>query len=261
VDVERLLRELPARFADFPCSEMPLDRSLQPLCEAVEGLSEENNLALLALAAGCLGDGECYAEAGSYRGRSLIAAAVGGAGTAIGIDNFSFDDSDPVGLAANVERFGVTDRVRVIDGDTVAVLGEDQLPPIGVFFYDADHSTAATRAALDAVRPLLAGSALIVVDDAEWPRVRAATDAFVSANPEAKLRLRIAGRADGQPWWWDGMDLVAWTREQPVPGTGYSARERTASTSRPSCSRSASTESNRSSSRSRWVRSSRIGDP
>lgn len=261
MDVERLLRELPARFADFPRSEMPLDRSLQPLCEAVEGLSEENNLALLALAAGCLGDGECYAEAGSYRGRSLIAAAVGGAGTAIGIDNFSFDDSDPVGLAANVERFGVTDRVRVIDGDTVAVLGEDQLPPIGVFFYDADHSTAATRAALDAVRPLLAGSALIVVDDAEWPRVRAATDAFVSANPEAKLRLRIAGRADGQPWWWDGMDLVAWTREQPVPGTGYSARERTASTSRPSCSRSASTESNRSSSRSRWVRSSRIGDP
>jgi predicted O-methyltransferase YrrM len=165
-------------------------------------------------AAGCLGPGECYVEAGSYRGRSLIAAALGGAETAIGIDNFSFDDSDPQGLAANVERFGVGGRVRVIDGDTVAVLREQELPPIGVFFYDADHSTAATRAALDAVRPLLAPSALIVVDDAEWPKVQAATDAFVAANAEADLRLRIAGRADGQPWWWDGMDLVAWTREQ-----------------------------------------------
>jgi predicted O-methyltransferase YrrM len=213
VDVERLLRELPGRFADFPRSEVPIDRGLRPLCEEVEGLSEENNLALLALAAGCLEDGECYAEAGSYRGRSLIAAALGGAATAIGIDNFSFDDSDPAGLAANVERFAVGRRVRVIHGDTVAVLGEHRLPPIGVFFYDADHSTAATRAALDAVRPLLARSALIVVDDAEWPKVRAATDAFVAANPEADLRLRIAGRADGQPWWWDGMDLVAWTRE------------------------------------------------
>jgi predicted O-methyltransferase YrrM len=213
VDVERLLRELPGRFADFPRSEAPVDRGLEPLCAAVAGLSEENNLALLALAAGCLEDGEAYVEAGSYRGRSLIAAALGGARTAIGIDNFSFDDSDPAGLAANVERFGVADRVRVIDGDTVVVLREHGLPPIGVFFYDADHSTAATRAALDAVRPLLSTSALIVVDDAEWPRVRAATDAFVDANAEAELRLRIAGRADGQPWWWDGMDLVAWTCE------------------------------------------------
>jgi predicted O-methyltransferase YrrM len=212
VDVERLLRELPRQFADFPRSATPTDRRLQPLCAAVEGLSEENNVALLALAAGCLEAGECYVEAGSYRGRSLIAAALGGAGTAIGIDNFSFDDSDPQGLAVNVERFGVADRVRVIDGDTVAVLGDHALPPVGVFFYDADHSTAATRAALDAVRPHLAGSALIVVDDAEWPKVQAATDAFVAANPEAALRLRIAGRADGQPWWWDGMDLVAWTR-------------------------------------------------
>ena len=213
MDVERLLRELPGRFADFPRSEAPVDRGLEPLCAAVAGLSEENNLALLALAAGCLEDGEAYVEAGSYRGRSLIAAALGGARTAIGIDNFSFDDADPAGLAANVERFGVADRVRVIDGDTVAVLREHRLPPIGVFFYDADHSTAATRAALDAVRPLLAASAVIVVDDAEWPRVRAATDAFVDANAEAELRLRIAGRADGQPWWWDGMDLVAWTCE------------------------------------------------
>jgi predicted O-methyltransferase YrrM len=213
VDVERFLRELPALFADFPRSRRPLDRRLQPLCEAIEGLSEENNLALLALSASCLAAGECYVEAGSYRGRSLIAAALGGAGTAIGIDNFSFDDSDPAGLEANLQRFGVGDRVRVIDGDTVAVLREHRLPPIGVFFYDADHSTAATRAALDAVRPLLASPALIVVDDAEWPKVRAATDAFVAANAGAELRLRIAGRADGQPWWWDGMDLVAWTRE------------------------------------------------
>jgi predicted O-methyltransferase YrrM len=210
MDVERLLRDLPGLFADFPRSETPLDRRLQPLCQAVEGLSEENNLALLALAAGCLEDGESYVEAGTYRGRSLIAAALGGARTAIGIDNFSFEDSDPAGLAANVERFGVGDRVRVIDGDTVAVLGQGRLPPIGVFFYDADHSTEATRAALDAVRPLLASSALIVVDDAEWAKVRAATDAFVAANREASLGLRIAGRAAGQPWWWDGMDLVVW---------------------------------------------------
>ncbi len=35
--------------------------------------------------------------------------------------------------------------------------------------------------------------------------MRLATDAFLAANPGASLRLRIAGRADGQPWWWDGI--------------------------------------------------------
>ncbi len=80
VDIEGFLRDLPGLFADFPRSELPLDRSLRPVCEAVEGLSEENNLALLRLAARHLAPGECYVEAGTYLGRSLIGAALGTAG-------------------------------------------------------------------------------------------------------------------------------------------------------------------------------------
>jgi predicted O-methyltransferase YrrM len=212
VDVEAFLRDLPALFADFPRSDVPVDRSLQPVCEAVEGLSEENNLALLRLAARHLEPGECYLEAGTYRGRSLIGAALGTGATCIGIDNFSFADSDPEGLAHNIERFGVGDHVRVIHGDTVTALREEAIPPVGVFFYDADHSTEATRAALEAVTGRLAEAAVIVVDDAEWEKVRAATDAFLAAHAGAELRLRIAGRAAGRPWWWDGMDVLSWTR-------------------------------------------------
>jgi len=213
VDIEGFLRDLPGLFADFPRSERPLDRSLRPVCEAVEGLSEENNLALLRLAARHLAPGECYLEAGTYLGRSLIGAALGTGATCIGIDNFSFADSDPEGLAANIERFGVGDRVRVIHGDTVTALRDEAIPPVGVFFYDADHSTEATRAALEAITSRLAETALVVVDDAEWEKVQAATDAFLAAHSGAELRLRIGGRAAGQPWWWDGMDVIAWTRE------------------------------------------------
>jgi predicted O-methyltransferase YrrM len=210
MDVDGFLRDLPALFADFPRSDVPLDRSLRLVCETVDGLSEENNLALVALAARHLQGDECYVEAGTYRGRSLIGAALGSTAPCIGIDNFSFDDSDPAALAANIERFGVADRARVLDGDTVAVLADADLPPVGVFFYDADHSTEATLAALAAVRSRLAARALVVLDNAEWPRVRAAADAFAAANTEATLRLRIAGREDGQPWWWDGMDVIGW---------------------------------------------------
>jgi hypothetical protein len=65
VDVDGFLRALPAGFADFPRSEVPLDRSLRPVLETVDGLSEENNLALIGLAAQHLEPGECYLEAGT----------------------------------------------------------------------------------------------------------------------------------------------------------------------------------------------------
>lgn len=211
MDVEGFLRALPAAFADFPRSEVPLDRSLRAVLDAVDGLSEENNLALIGLAAGHLEAGEAYVEAGTYRGRSLIAAALAGEAECVGIDNFSFDDSDPAALQANLERFGVAGGTRILDGDAAVVLGASELPPVGVFFYDADHSTEATRAAFEAVIPHLAGRALIAADNADWPKVRAAIDAFVDAHAEAELALRIAGRADGQPWWWDGMDIIAWS--------------------------------------------------
>ena len=210
MDVEGFLRALPAAFADFPRSETPIDRSLRVVLDAVDGLSEENNLALIGLAAGHLEAGEAYVEAGTYRGRSLIAAALAGEAECVGIDNFSFDDSDPAALQANLERFGVAARARMLDGDAAAVLRAAELPPVGVFFYDADHSTEATLAAFEAAIPHLAGHALIAADNADWPKVRAAIDAFVDAHAEAELALRIAGRAGGQPWWWDGVDLIAW---------------------------------------------------
>jgi predicted O-methyltransferase YrrM len=211
MDVEGFLRALPAGFADFARSEVPLDRSLRPVVDTVDGLSEENNLALIRMAAAHLAPGECYVEAGTYRGRSLIAAALSGEAECIGIDNFSFEDSDPAALEGNLERFGVAGRARMLDGDAAAVLRRSQLQPVGVFFYDADHSTEATRAAFEAVIPHLAGRALIVADNADWERVRAAIDGFVAAHAQAALALRIAGREGGQPWWWDGVDLIGWT--------------------------------------------------
>src|SRR6185312_6006566 len=170
MDAEGFLRALPAAFADFPRSDVPLDRSLRPVLDTVDGLSEENNLALIGLAARHLEPGEAYVEAGTYRGRSLIAAALAGEAECVGIDNFSFDDSDPAALQANLERFGVAGRTRMLDGDAVAVLDRADLPPVGVFFYDADHSTEATLAAFTAVIPHLAGRALIVADNAGWDR-------------------------------------------------------------------------------------------
>jgi predicted O-methyltransferase YrrM len=209
---DAFLRDLPGLFADYPRSPEPLDRRFQPVLEGVEGLSEENNAALLNAAASHLEPGEVYLEAGSHKGRSLIAATLGNQAQAHGIDAFTWEESSRSELEANLRRFGVADRVTIHEGDTQEVLDSGELEglTVGVFFYDAGHSTEETLGAMRSVRRYLAPSALIVIDDADWERVRKAIELFLAEEPRARLAERIAGRDYDQPQWWSGMDLLAW---------------------------------------------------
>ena len=98
-----------------------------------------------------------------------------------------------------------------------------------MFFYDAGHSTEETLGAMRSVRRYLAPNALIVIDDSDWERVRAAIDAFLAEEPRARLAERIGGRDEGQPQWWAGMDLIAWKvrfvpRAGAVQGAGSAHR-------------------------------------
>jgi predicted O-methyltransferase YrrM len=212
MQTDAFLRALPGLFADYPRSSEPLDRRLRPVLDGVEGLSEENNMALLGLAGAHLENGEAYLEAGSHKGRSLIAATLGNQAQAHGIDAFKWDTSSRTELDENLQRFGVADRVAIHEGDTQQVLDGGALDGtrVGVFFYDAGHSTEETLGALRSVRRYLADDALLVVDDADWERVRAAVDAFLAEEPRARLAERIGGRDEGQPQWWAGMDLLVW---------------------------------------------------
>jgi predicted O-methyltransferase YrrM len=207
------LAALPALFDEYPRSELPRDRSLQPVLDAVEGLSELNNMALLALAATNLEPDEVYLEAGSHKGRTLIATALGAPEARLhAIDKFAWESSSRAELEANIERFGVAGRIRLHEGDTAELLEGPALDGlrVGIFFYDADHSSEATAGALRAVRRHLADEALLVVDDADWDRVRAGEEAFLADEPRARHAERIEGRGFAAPWWWDGVDLLVW---------------------------------------------------
>jgi protein O-GlcNAc transferase len=223
VNPERFAAELPALFEDFPESQQPRGLRFDDVVDSVPNLATENTLAVVNLAVSLLDPGESYVEAGTYMGASLIAASRGNDGAdLVGIDHFRFGPlsyrgrnlpaASRVALEANLQRFGANGAT-ILEGDTVDVLRSGALGDrrVGVFYYDACHDTDVTLEALRLVEPWLAEPALVIVDDSDWADVRRAVDDFLAAQPRARMLLEIEGASADQPWWWEGMAVLAWS--------------------------------------------------
>ena len=212
MDADRFLDELPKLFEDFPRSEHPIDRRFQPVAEEVENLARENNLALLNLAAACLGEGEAYVEVGVYHGASLISAMLGNEGKSfVGIDSFEFREASLEKVESNLERFGLR-RPDILVGDAFELVPAGALGDIsiGVWYYDASHSYEAQLEGLRIAEPLLAPGALVVVDDTDWDDVARAMDDYVAEQPRARRIVTLDGKDRGAPQWWEGMQVLRW---------------------------------------------------
>jgi len=209
---DRFLAELPQLFADYPRSEHPLDRMFAPIAEDVENLARENNLALLNLATRCLDPGEAYVEIGVFHGASLIAAMLGNDDKRfLGFDSFEFRDASLEGVEANLARYGL-EPPEIVVGDAFELVPSGALEdvPIGVWYYDADHSYEAQLEGLRIAEPLLVPGALVIVDDTDWDDVARAMDDYVASQPRARRVLTIDGKSRGAPQWWEGMQVLVW---------------------------------------------------
>ncbi len=211
MDAERFLHELPRRFEDYPRSEHPRDRRFAPILADVGGLARENNLALLNLAASLLGKGESYVEVGSFKGLSLIAAMLGNAGDFVGIDNFSLGDGNRAQLETNLRRYGLAGHT-LLEGDAFALLRGGALGDrrVGVYYYDAAHDYRSQVRGLRLIEPYLADGALLIVDDTDWEQVARAMRDYLAGQPRAEHLLTLDGKDRGQPWWWEGVQVLRW---------------------------------------------------
>ncbi len=212
MDAERFLRELPELFDDFPRSEHPRDRRFAPVVESVENLTSENVLALLNLAAACLGPDEAYVEVGVFHGASLVGAMLGNEDKRfLGLDSFEFRGATLEGVEANLSRFGLP-RPEILVGDAFELVASGALEdvPVGVWYYDADHSYEAQVEGLRIAEPLLVPGALLVVDDTDWERVERACADYLAAQPRARRVLALDGKDRGSPQWWEGMQVFVW---------------------------------------------------
>jgi predicted O-methyltransferase YrrM len=219
VDTAAFAARLPDCFpGGDPYAPAPLDRRFAPVVAAVDGMSTEHTLTLLNLAAGLLPAGEGYLEVGSYRGRSVVGAALGQKHDRFtAVENFREFGLDPAQserlLRTALLDWDVADRVRLLRGDAFRLLTRGAIAgPVGVYFYDGAHSRLAQHLGLGLAEPVLADEALVVVDDASWPQVERATERYVARHPGYELLFDLRASRAEDPRWCNGVKVYAWRR-------------------------------------------------
>jgi protein O-GlcNAc transferase len=216
MDAGQFARQLPQLFARYPRSVHPRDRRFAPILENVGGLAQENNLALLNLAASLLGPGESYVEVGSFKGLSLIAAMLGNTGDFVGIDDFSLGGGSRRRLDVNLRSYGLAGYT-ILEGDAFTLLRRGALGDrrVGVYYYDAAHDYRSQLRGLRLIEPYLADDALLIVDDTDWDQVARAMRDYLAGQPRAKRLVILDGKDRGQPWWWEGVQVLRWRAGAP----------------------------------------------
>ena len=212
MDADRFLRELPALFDDFPRSALPRDARFAGILEQLDGLACANNLALLNLAASLVEPGECYLEIGSFRGASLVAAMLGNEDTEFAaLDSFALAGGSRAQLEANLRGFGL-EPPEILEGDVFELIHGGALEGrrLGACYWDLLHRHEPQLEGLRALEPYLAPGALVIVDDSDWPGVVSALADYLAGQPRARRLVTIDGDRRGQPWWWEGMAVLAW---------------------------------------------------
>ena len=212
MDVDRFLRELPAQFDDFPLSERPRDVRFAEVLEAVPGLAQPNNLALLNVAAQLPRRGrvvrggrhvprhEPDRRDARQRRRRSSRSTTGRWATAAASSSTS-----------NLARFGLTGAA-IVEGDAFETLRSDALEgrAVGVYYYDNGHEYEQQLDGMRLIEPYLASPALVIVDDTDWERVERAVDDYLEQQPRATEILSLDGKDRGAPQWWEGMRVLRW---------------------------------------------------
>ena len=156
--------------------------------------------------------GEHYLEVGSWRGRTLLSAAMDNPGRlCIACDKFraygrytGFGFRARRALRRNVARYRESRAaIHFYDMPSARFFRETRFTgTVGVFFYDGDHSYRGTRASVAAGARRLSERAALLVDDWNVQHIRDATfDALQDASARILWHRALEGNHTERTWW------------------------------------------------------------
>jgi predicted O-methyltransferase YrrM len=167
-----------------------------------------------------------YVEVGVFQGLALTATAIAAPDLPVfGIDNFS--QFDPQGknqaIATSRLKENGVENALIIDKDYEDALEtmQEHLEgrKISVYFIDGPHDYRSQMMCLELVKPYLAESAIIIVDDSNYRHVRLANRDFLVSHPEFKLFFEaytethpanapLHGEKMARAGWWNGVNII-----------------------------------------------------
>lgn len=179
----------------------------------VEGMSSPRVCAFLNRLVASMDPDEHYLEIGSWKGLTLLSAAMGNVGRlCVACDRFrwwgrytGFGRVARQTIRANIERYrSKCAEIRLFDMPSDRFFARHLAPgPVGVYFYDGDHTFEGTRRGVLHGAQLLSERAVVLVDDWKEEHIQRAT---FSALREAKLDVlwsrSLAGWEGG---FWHGL--------------------------------------------------------
>lgn len=218
--VEDFLAAVDQAFEGDPRTSAPTDPVFAELADRVNGYTSANELAVLNAAARVMPADECYLEVGSYKGRSMCAAVQGVEGKAFYVvENyleFGMQGREArAELEHNLRTHAAHADVRLIEGNCFSLLRRPGLldRPVGVYFYDGEHTGLSHYLALGIIEPWLADEAVILVDDASYPMVRGAHEEYIRRHPQWRVERRWDARSNDDPLWANGLHALSFRRD------------------------------------------------
>lgn len=222
MDTKAFFEQLNSVFSGNPQDSDPVDTYWKELQASVVGFTSPNELAVLNLAAKLMPNNEAYLEVGTFKGRSICGAVRDNSDKKFyAMENFmEFGMAGQEArdeLMANLATHAASTDVTLIEGDCFRLMVEPAIidRPVGVYFYDGEHTLISHYLALAVVEPLLADEALVLVDDATWPVVQKAHAKYLAKNPEWSIVEKWDALVPDDPRWANGLHALTFKRISP----------------------------------------------
>jgi len=222
MDTTAYLDRAPTLFPGDPQDTDPLDSSWEVLKDRVAGYTSANELAMLNLAVSLMPADEAYLEVGTFKGRSMCGTLRGNSDKVFyAMENFMefgmAGQEARAELMANLATHGEGADVRLLEGDCFDLMARPGAldRPVGVYFYDGEHTLLAHYLALAVVEPLLADEALVLIDDATWPVVQRAHRLFLDRHPGWTIDATWDAKVEDDPRWANGLHALTFRRTAP----------------------------------------------
>jgi len=199
-----------------------LEKAPDPDRVSIYGQTSPKIKALLHRLAERLPADECYLEIGCLRGATLVSALLDLKNImAYACDNFSQlpQFAGEKHLSMNLARYGKRlPKINLRNMDCFALAREPKPfeKPVGIYFYDADHSEESQFKAIVELERHLAREAVVLVDDWNWKAVKAGTWRGIKKIAAEKVEFYdlTSPRPRCKEHYWNGVGAFHLTRRK-----------------------------------------------